>query len=303
MISGSVAVALDSVRREVLVHRDEVETVSRDPPGAGDPRGGADDHVVREPRLGERCEREDGCGRVAARIGDEPGAPDLVAMELREPVDRVRQELRRSVVAVGLLVDGQVVQPEVGGDVDHGHSGARRSSRRPRRPPRAGRRRSPPRSPRRAPCRARSARSGPGSADTGDPGGCPRPSARWPPRARGCGWRWTRLAASAPAKPEAPATTTRASLTERSPDLGQRSLDGVTPLGDLGVGERAVRRPELEPQREALASPLPPARRGRRRRPRRCGGALRPPATTASRTVSAGTSSSTTIARSWWTAG
>ena len=115
--------ALDSVRREVLVHRDEVETVSRDPPGAGDPRGGADDHVVREPRLGERCEREDGCGRVAARIGDEPGAPDLVAMELREPVDRVRQELRRSVVAVGLLVDGRVVQPEVGGDVDHGHSG------------------------------------------------------------------------------------------------------------------------------------------------------------------------------------
>ena len=44
-------------------------------------------------------------------------------MELREPVDRVRQELRRSVVAVGLLVDGRVVQPEVGGDVDHGHSG------------------------------------------------------------------------------------------------------------------------------------------------------------------------------------
>src|SRR5213080_4599318 len=67
------------------------------------------------------------------------------------------------------------------------------------------------------------------------------------------GWRHTRLAASAPVNPEAPATSTRASLTERPADLVQRGLDRLPALGHLGVGERTVRRPELQPQREALS--------------------------------------------------
>src|SRR3954447_16996990 len=71
---------------------------------------------------------------------------------------------------------------------------------------------------------------------------------------RGC--RWTRFAASAPAKPDAPATTTRASLTKRPSDPGERSLDRVAPLRDPGIRQGSVGRSELQPQREAL-SPLP----------------------------------------------
>src|SRR3954447_8035762 len=66
------------------------------------------------------------------------------------------------------------------------------------------------------------------------------------------GWRWRRCAASAPANPDAPATRTRASATERASDPGQGGLDRGTSLGGLRVGERAVRRPELQAQGEAL---------------------------------------------------
>src|SRR5690606_10075790 len=84
---------------------------------------------------------------------------------------------------------------------------------------------------------------------------------------RGC--RHTRRAASAPANPVAPATSTRAagspssgwlaiaraftSLTQRPSDLAHGCLDGLANLRDLAVGERAIRGAELQAQREALA--------------------------------------------------
>src|SRR5665811_2367804 len=71
------------------------------------------------------------------------------------------------------------------------------------------------------------------------------------------GWRQTIWAASAPVKPEAPATKTLAfSLTWGSSYLLERGDDRVALRRDLLVGEGAVGGAELEPQGEALA-PLP----------------------------------------------
>src|SRR5215210_5498520 len=87
------------------------------------------------------------------------------------------------------------------------------------------------------------------------------------------GWRQTRRAASAPVKPVAPATTTRArgspssdcaagsraveaSLTQRSPDLGEGLANRAAALGHLLVRERSIGSLEGQPQRQALA-PLP----------------------------------------------
>src|SRR6476469_7851609 len=79
------------------------------------------------------------------------------------------------------------------------------------------------------------------------------------------GWRQTICAARAPAKPEAPATSTRAvgspssgcasrSATQRPPDLSQRGLDRGARLADLVVGEGAIGGAELQPQGQALAT-------------------------------------------------
>src|SRR5438034_11519912 len=66
------------------------------------------------------------------------------------------------------------------------------------------------------------------------------------------GWRHTRSAASAPVKPDAPATTTRASLTGRRSDRLQGAPDRLPALGDLLVLQGAVIGAKLEPEREAL---------------------------------------------------
>src|SRR5215218_7868344 len=67
------------------------------------------------------------------------------------------------------------------------------------------------------------------------------------------GWRWTSIAAIAPAYPLAPSTATLG--TQLAPDLvAQRREDLLAPLGDLLVGERAVGGAELEPHRERGAA-------------------------------------------------
>src|SRR4051812_22744032 len=64
------------------------------------------------------------------------------------------------------------------------------------------------------------------------------------------GWRSTIAAASAPANPAAPRTAIL--CTERAADLLERGLDRC-PSGDhVLVGQRALRRAELEPERERL---------------------------------------------------
>ena len=111
----AVAVTLDLVGVDVLADRGEVDGVGWRAAGAGDARLGVDDDVL--DRVAQRRQREDRRGRVAARAGDEVGAGDLLAVQLGQPVDRPRQQLRRRVRLVPLLVAG-AVEPEVGGQVD-----------------------------------------------------------------------------------------------------------------------------------------------------------------------------------------
>src|SRR5918992_2876053 len=67
------------------------------------------------------------------------------------------------------------------------------------------------------------------------------------------GWRWTSIAATAPAYPLAPSTATLA--TQLPSDLlAQRGDDLRAPLRDVLVGERAVGRAELEPDRQRGAA-------------------------------------------------
>src|SRR4051794_27387407 len=64
------------------------------------------------------------------------------------------------------------------------------------------------------------------------------------------GWRSTMAAQRAPAKPAAPRTATLG--TQLPPDLRQGGLDGAALLQHVLVGERALGRAELEPERERL---------------------------------------------------
>src|SRR3954451_24130207 len=67
------------------------------------------------------------------------------------------------------------------------------------------------------------------------------------------GWFQTSLAARAPVRPEAPATSTRVfSLTKQPPDLHDRRLDQHPDRGDLLIGQRAVRGAELEGEGDGL---------------------------------------------------
>src|SRR3954468_21912249 len=66
------------------------------------------------------------------------------------------------------------------------------------------------------------------------------------------GWRSTIAAASAPANPAAPRTATLG--TEGRPDLGEGSLDRFASASNVLVGQRALGRAELEPQRQRLAA-------------------------------------------------
>src|SRR5919202_2877102 len=66
------------------------------------------------------------------------------------------------------------------------------------------------------------------------------------------GWRSTSDAQSAPAKPAAPRTATL--CTQPPSDLGERAFDGGALGSHVVVGQRALGRAELEPQRERLVA-------------------------------------------------
>src|SRR5439155_3852474 len=110
----------DRVRPEVLVHLGEELLDLRGAPGTR--RSGLrvdDDGLSHETRARERHETEERAGRIAAGTGDEARVPDPRAMELRQSVDRLAEELRRRVRAVPARIHGGIVEPEIGGDVDH----------------------------------------------------------------------------------------------------------------------------------------------------------------------------------------
>ena len=68
----------------------------------------------------ERNERQLRRRRVAARIGDQPGGADRVAIVLGQAIDRLLLQLQRLMrMAVVLRIELRVAQPEVGREVDH----------------------------------------------------------------------------------------------------------------------------------------------------------------------------------------
>ena len=111
----AVAVALDLVRVDVLGDRREVRRLGRAAARARHARLRVDDDVL--DHVAERREREDRGGRVATGAGDQIGALDLVAVQLRQPVDRPAEQAGRLVRLVVALV-ARAVQAEVGRQVD-----------------------------------------------------------------------------------------------------------------------------------------------------------------------------------------
>ena len=86
---------------------------------ARDARFRVDDH----PRRGEEAPTQKGVegqerpGGIAAGVGHEARAGDVVAVDLGQPVDRLAEEGRRAVRAVPGLVGGQVAEAKVGREV------------------------------------------------------------------------------------------------------------------------------------------------------------------------------------------
>ena len=147
-------------------------------PGAADARLGVDHHVAEQARPGERGQGEDRGGRVAAGVGDQVRAGDLVAVQLGQPVDGVAHQRGRRMVAVPVLVDGDA---RAAGSRPTGRPRARRA--RAARPPPARRRRAG-----RRPRRRRPASGGPGRTPRAPAArasaGAPRRAARRRPTAR-----------------------------------------------------------------------------------------------------------------------
>ena len=88
-------------------------------PAPETPGLGVDDDVGDDPGARQRREPEDRRRGVAARVGDQRGAGDLVAVVLGQPVDRLADQPRLGMRAIPLLVDGGVAQAEVGAEIDH----------------------------------------------------------------------------------------------------------------------------------------------------------------------------------------
>ena len=125
---GGVLVAPDLVRRHVLEDVARVRLGLQPAPGAGDAGLGVDDDALRVDRLGERQEREQHRGRVAAGARDEPAGGRQQLGERVAPVDEPAGIGVRE--AVPLLVRGRARQPVAAGEVDDDALGGRLEPRR-----------------------------------------------------------------------------------------------------------------------------------------------------------------------------
>ena len=112
----------DAVGHEVLGHRDEVRLGGGRAAGAGDAGLRVDDDVGDRAAARQRGQREQRRRRVAAGVGDEVGAGDLLAVDLGQAVDAGAEALGRAVLAVPALVGRPVAQAKVGGEVDDAHA-------------------------------------------------------------------------------------------------------------------------------------------------------------------------------------
>ena len=119
---GSVPVPVDRVGAHVLVDRHEVRLVGGLAAGARDAALRVNDSIRHEARADQRREGQDRSRRVAAGIRDEGGRCDLAAVQLGEAEDGLGAQRRRTVLAVPLLVRGEILQPEVRGQVHDAHA-------------------------------------------------------------------------------------------------------------------------------------------------------------------------------------
>ena len=123
---GDMPVATDAVRRDALVDLAEEQVRLGLATGARDAALGVDHEVADQAGPRERSEGEQRRGRVAARRADDRDrcvdqGLELGAMELRQPVDRVVEEVGpRMLEAVPARVVVRVAEAEVGAEVDDG---------------------------------------------------------------------------------------------------------------------------------------------------------------------------------------
>ena len=83
-------------------------------------RIGDDAGRLDQPRLQQRNHRQQNAGRITARGGDEQGFLDFVAINFRQTINRLAQQIRRGmVVRVKFLVNRRALEPEIGAQVNH----------------------------------------------------------------------------------------------------------------------------------------------------------------------------------------
>ena len=116
-----VAMPADVVGRDALVALGIMGGELQRAAGPGDAALRVDDDRLRidQPGLQQRRQRQNGRGRIAARIGHQLRRRNLLAEQLRQSVDDLAQPLRVGVfLAVPLGVDLGVVQAIVGAEID-----------------------------------------------------------------------------------------------------------------------------------------------------------------------------------------
>ena len=80
---------------------------------------GVDHDVGDQPGARKRREAEQRGRRIAARVCDDRGALDPLAVQLGQAIDGLREQIRTRVLAVPTLVGCERGEPEVGAQIDH----------------------------------------------------------------------------------------------------------------------------------------------------------------------------------------
>src|SRR5215213_2338376 len=115
---GRVPMPRRPVGAGTLVHADEVRLYAGSGASPTHPREGVYGHGAypfHPPH--DRCQRQNGRGRIAPGVGDKP--PRRSPEDFGQPVVRLRKELRRRMLTVPLAIQLLAGQPEVGREVDH----------------------------------------------------------------------------------------------------------------------------------------------------------------------------------------
>ena len=115
-----MSMAAQAVGREVGVDLGEVRSDFQRSSRPRNSRLSINDRAPVQPAFrGQRRQGENCRGRIAAGHADQARLRDRVAMQLRQPIDRLGQQMRRRMLAVPLFVRLFVVEAEIGRRVDH----------------------------------------------------------------------------------------------------------------------------------------------------------------------------------------